>query len=123
MYARAYNNDSILIPESYGGTALLDGRNEDVEPVDSEPDKAKNRWDDEVHTSTGPTPETSTKSSFLSKLPFLDFLPNIFKSDTFGLQKIGLEEILILATAAFLLFSKDGDKECAAMLLLILFLG
>ena len=35
----------------------------------------------------------------------------------------GTEEILILALAAFLLFSKDGDKECAIILLLVLFLN
>lgn len=35
----------------------------------------------------------------------------------------GTEEILILALAAFLLFSKDGDKECAVILLLVLFLN
>lgn len=35
----------------------------------------------------------------------------------------GTEEILILGIAAFLLFSKDGDKECAIILLLSLFLS
>ena len=36
------------------------------------------------------------------------------------IKGIGTEEILIIATAFFLLFSKDGDKECAIMLLLLL---
>ncbi len=35
----------------------------------------------------------------------------------------GTEEILIIGIAAFLLFSKDGDKECAIILLLSLFLS
>ncbi len=48
----------------------------------------------------------------------------------FDLKKIslfkrgfGTEEILILGIAAFLLFSKGGDKECAIILLLSLFLN
>jgi hypothetical protein len=35
---------------------------------------------------------------------------------------LGSEEILIIAFAAFLFFSKGGDKECAIILLLSLFL-
>jgi hypothetical protein len=35
----------------------------------------------------------------------------------------GTEEILILGIAAFLLFSKGGDKECAIILLLSIFLS
>ena len=61
--------------------------------------------------------------SFLSKLPFGSFLSDIGKNSKFSLQKIGTEEILIIATAAFLFFAKEGDKECAIMLLLLLFLG
>ena len=39
------------------------------------------------------------------------------------MPKIGVEEILIIATAAFLLFSKDGDVECAILLLLLLLIN
>ena len=39
------------------------------------------------------------------------------------MPKIGTEEILILATAAFLFFSKDGDKESAIILLLLLLIN
>ncbi len=35
-------------------------------------------------------------------------------------SNIGTEEILIIATALFLFLSKEGDKECAVMLLLLL---
>ena len=34
--------------------------------------------------------------------------------------KIGTEEILIIATALFLFLSRDGDRECAVILLLLL---
>lgn len=126
MYARAYNSDTkgIVIPDSYGGTSLYEPRPERSESDGSESvEGTKNPWEDEVHTESDTAASAEPRASIFSKLPFFDFLPNFFKSDTFSLQNIGLEEILILATAAFLLFSKDGDKECAAMLLLILFLG
>ena len=46
-----------------------------------------------------------------------------FKGLPFFKKGFGTEEILILGIAAFLLFSRDGDKECAIILLLSLFLG
>ncbi len=51
------------------------------------------------------------KSTLLESLPFV-------KNGKFD---IGTEEILILAVAVFLLLSKSGDKECAIMLFLLLF--
>ncbi len=45
------------------------------------------------------------------KLPFLENLK---------IPEIGTEEILIIAVALFLLFSKNRDPECAVMLLLLL---
>ena len=125
MYTRTYTDESagILIPESYGGTVLTQKqKREDVTPSD---EGNKNPW--ESHASE---PEEEIKRSDdaqtlaqPSKLHTPTFLSNIFKNSNFSLQNIGTEEILILATAAFLLFSKDGDKECAIMLLLLLFLG
>ncbi len=41
---------------------------------------------------------------------------------SFFKKGFGTEEILIIGIAAFLLFSKGGDKECAIILLLSLFL-
>ena len=40
-----------------------------------------------------------------------------------SLDKIGFEEILIIAIAAFLFFSADGDKECALILLALLLIN
>ena len=58
--------------------------------------------------------EKSQSSSFLS---------GIFKNTNFSLQKLGKEEILLLTAAAFLFFSKEGDKQLALMLLILIFLG
>ena len=130
MYTRSYNDErsEIVIPESYGGTSLFDAKiSDDSQKTQNiqaaEPEK--NPWEksEDVHTSATPKEHSYDKDeSFLSKLPFSDFLSNIFKKDKFSLQNIGKEEILIIATAAFLFFSKDGDRECAIMLLLLLFL-
>ena len=59
------------------------------------------------------------------------FLSGIFDSllgkgggiSSLRFPKIGVEEILIIATALFLLFSKDGDTECAILLLLLLLIN
>ena len=42
-------------------------------------------------------------------------------SDT--VKHIGTEEILLIALALFLFLSKDGDKECALMLVLLVFIA
>ena len=124
MYTRTYNDDhsGILIPDSYSGTALSQPHS--PEKANDE-DKGKNPWEDETITTFKETvgAESAPTSTAPSKFPMPSFLTNIFKNSNFGLQKIGTEEILIIATAAFLLFSKDGDKECAIMLLILLFLG
>ena len=63
-------------------------------------------------------------SSLIERSPTLrslaSFLP-LKKGD--GEFKFGTEEILISAVALYMFFSKSGDKECAIMLLILLFIG
>ena len=123
MYTRTYNDDrrAILIPDSYGGTALSDGMTGDSHEHE---DKGRNPWEgDTAKASAEPSNDESAEAfAEVQKSKMPSFLANIFSGGSFRLQKIGTEEILILATAACLLFSKEGDKECAIMLLLLLFL-
>ena len=132
MYTRPYNDDShgIVIPESYGGTLLRGSENpteiNETQYCSTQESKVKNPWQTKASTPTEEvhnTEDSVSAFSFLSKLPFGNLLSNIGKNSKFSLQKIGTEEILIIATAAFLFFTKDGDKECAIMLLLLLFLA
>ena len=125
MYTRSYTDDigEILIPEKYGGTsftqsAVGDDRTESTEG-------ARNPWEKaDIHTDQNDTQEDNVQTSATpTRSPGLGFLSGLFKNGNFSLQKIGKEEILIIATAVFLLLSKEGDKECAIMLLLLLFLG
>ena len=124
MYTRSYANetDEIIIPDKYGGTSFTHQQYEQA--GEKHQVNAKNPWEEaDIHTSESKDTEESTQASVEpTKGHLAGFLSGFFKNGNFGLQKIGTEEILIIAAAAFLLFSKEGDKECAIMLLLLLFL-
>lgn len=126
MYTRTYNENvgEIIIPERYGGTSFGQKETGDVRIENEANDKGKNPWENEdIHTEVPQkSEETVEASANPSKLPFSGLFTSVFKNGTLGLQKIGKEELLIIATAAFLFFSKEGDKECAIMLILLLFL-
>lgn len=125
MYTRTYNENvgEIIIPERYGGTSFGQKEENESEKLNAS-DKSKNPWENEdIHTEVPQkSEETVEASANPSKLPFSGLFTSVFKNGTLGLQKIGKEELLIIATAAFLFFSKEGDKECAIMLILLLFL-
>ncbi len=44
------------------------------------------------------------------------------KKPGFSLPSLGAEEIILLCAAALLFFSKEGDRECALIILLLLFI-
>lgn len=128
MYTRTYdrNPGEIIIPERYGGTSFSQSSTDDKSACDAEECVAKNPWENEedIHTSVAQTDEEAVEtSSFKEKLSSIGIVSKIFNNDLFSLQKIGKEEILIISTAIFLLLSKEGDKECAVMLLLLLFMS
>lgn len=124
MYTRSYTEEKngILIPESYGGTAFSEKPRHEEQPAN---EHGKNPWEENAEYSDEEEAkeESVETSSPLSKIKAPAFLSNILNFNNFSLQKIGKEEILILAAAAFLFFSKEGDRELAIMLLLLLFLG
>ena len=124
MYTRTYTEErsGIIIPDSYGGTALIE--NIQNEKGNGE-DRGKNPWEDAKKETNAANESEETAEAFspLSKIKVPSFLSNILGFGNFSLQKIGKEEILIIAAAAFLFFSKEGDRELAIILLLLLFLG
>ena len=124
MYTRTYTEErsGIIIPDSYGGTALIE--NIQNEKGNGE-DRGKNPWEDAKKETNAANENEETAEAFspLSKIKMPSFLSNILGFGNFSLQKIGKEEILIIAAAAFLFFSKEGDRELAIILLLLLFLG
>ncbi len=116
MYSRNYFDTELPssgLPENYVGTAFAEPPYEEQKipepeaPCDICEEKEEAATQCSAHA-TGP----QSGSLFGGiKLPFLD---------TLKIPEIGTEEILIIAVALFLLFSKDGDRECAVMLLLLL---
>lgn len=113
MYSRSYypeQAERLSIPENYDGTALIEAPpqiiEESIEPQSDFPVSA------DAHQAS---------SLNLGKIPFLSGI--LGKDVGIRLPKIGTEEILIIATAAFLFFSKDGDRECAIMLALLLLIN
>ena len=105
MYTRDYTDaERLEIPVGYGGT-LLEGREV---PVDAP--EPKN--DESTPTSAAPLHSRGI-GELLKRLPFGNF---------FGGIHMGKEEMLIIAAALFLFLSKDGDKECAIMLIILLFI-
>lgn len=101
MYTGSYNGDGEMrIPEGYDGTML----NEDTPCLGRE----------------AAIKEEQRPPSILSGI--LRGGNALFNIPILKELNIGIEEILIGATALFLLTSHGGDKECALMLLLLLFI-
>ena len=73
--------------------------------------------------------ESSQKEDYAEASSTLPLLGSIFGRGTLPfldgirMPNIGTEELLIIAVAAFLLFSKNGDRECALILLFLLFVN
>lgn len=107
MYTRSFPQNGTLPPEDYRGTALGDVHNDCEETKDE---------------AVSAQPKGGVLGGLFDKLPFLSGgvrLP-FFEGGSF---KLGVEELLIIATAALLFFSEGGDKECAIILILLLFVG
>ena len=97
-----------LPPENYDGTAFADTERREERPLpETEATSAR------CH---GCQDKGCGHSSF--RIPFLG---NLLGGGGGILSGISTEELLIIGLALFLLLSKDGDTECALMLLLLLF--
>lgn len=115
MYSRSFLNESggsVELPESYNGNAfsLPSDNAKDVGiPINGEATA-------EAAEQTGAEPRLT-----LGRIPILSsLLPNGLG---LSMPNIGTEEILIICAAAFLFFSKNGDKEAAIMLIILLFIA
>ena len=116
MYSRSYyaeDTSRVALPGDYNGTAFMDQPSEEtlqfIEPPEEKAVEASNQG----HGLLGG----------FEKIPFLSAFFGPGWSGGLKMPTIGVEEILIIATAAFLFFSKDGDKESAIILLLLLLIN
>ncbi len=120
MYSRNFYSEDAKTPtppENYSGVALSDDGAPVPEAEESEPtcaDRPPHR-DDECRDERREPPLFGIfgKDSTVFRL----FNGGGIRSLTSG---FGLEEMLIIAAALLLLFTKDGDRECAIMLLMLL---
>ena len=105
MYARPYKDAEIqALPPHYDGVAFTDAVQNEKECVESTTQKED-------------APQASADPLGISRFLGAD----IFRGIKF--PKIGTEELLLIAAAAFLFFSRDGDKECAILILMLIFLS
>lgn len=123
MYSRSYypEGNRINLPENYDGTAFM----ESPPPAEEATEVSFVEKNQDI-----PQPrEDNQGDTVLSSAGAMPLFPGLFgKGGLFGalnlkIPTIGTEEILIIATAAFLFFSKDGDKESAIILLLLLLIS
>ena len=123
MYSRSFYPDTpdrLMPPDNYDGTAFMERGEEaaDAEMTSAAVDAGE----------TSRRESTEAAGGVLSSLS-IPFLSGLFdKGGLLGglglsMPRIGTEEILIIATAAFLFFSKRGDREIALILLLLLFIN
>ena len=110
MYSRSYSDgQSLSLPDSYVGTAF-----DRQEPAKEEP--IHNEQVEQVSAKPRePAEPAGLFGGILDKIPFL--------GGKLSSLHIGTEELLIAGVALFLLFSKGGDRECALILLALLFIG
>lgn len=125
MYTRNYYSDQqdrLNLPDNYDGTAFME--RQQVDNLILPDEKFESGADENIasHKDMGDcgNHSSSTRPSILSSLFQGN---NLFSSIGLSMPNLGAEEILIIATAAFLFFSKSGDRECALILLLLLFIN
>ena len=119
MYSRPREDFGISLPGDYCGTAFNDEEasrtDRKCEEMSESPSECLCDGKSERHRGRAST----GISSMFSDLPLFSGLSSLGLT----VPKFGAEDILIIATAAFLFFSKSGDKECAIMLLLLIFIA
>ena len=111
MYSRSYDSSDereVSVPLHYDGIAFSEGT-----PGEEKEDEG----DGCASTSAPPSPRSP-----ILNIPFLKGLVSSGIPGGVRMPKIGKEELILVAAAAFMFFTDGGDKECAIMLLLLVFL-
>ena len=126
MYTRSYGQSGEqklpTPPENYDGTAFIlpesTGNHDTGEPF------SQTEETESVPASVSKAPRRKDQDGPFSFLRGIPFIGGLFSGEGGGgfLSGIGAEELLIIGIALFLILSKDGDTECALMLLLLLFI-
>jgi hypothetical protein len=113
MYTRAYPDRTSEIPDGYNGTAMSETERVDTGYIPT----GANPWEGRHAVDESGADGSETAGAVSS------IFGGLFQNGRFSLQSIGFEEILILAVAAYMLMSQDGDRICGIMLLVLLFIS
>lgn len=133
MYTRNYVDDNIgvSIPQNYDGIAFGTDPGENKNTVSCAVGEKKispvdmpQQNEEEIAPASADVENGGAFGGLIGRIGLKGLLPgplsSILSLDKF---KIGKEELLLIGIAMFLLFSKEGDKECAIILLLLLFVN
>lgn len=129
MYTRSYYDDTkTAVPEHYSGNAIQDVQHEIpyVTPHVGEskisPGLADDSYQPEPIEKTSEEEAPDTEVGFFGSVKRMFHPKELFRgAKCLTKESISLEEILIIATAALLILSKDGDLVMGLMLLGLLF--
>ena len=133
MYTRNYIDDegTVSIPKNYDGIAFdtdsPDTKNTVAASVGEKkisPNELTEQPEEAVMTGASANTDGGLFGNLFGKFQLKSLFPSSVGS-ILGLDKfkLGREELLLIGIALFLLFSKEGDKECAIILLLLLFVN
>ncbi len=122
MYSRSYCPDSqerVALPNGYYGTAFAQDTDlsDEQQNIQSSGIPADIEHDSE---------QTGGLLSGITRMPIFSSLfgkGGLLGEIGFSTPHIGTEELIIIAIAAFIFFTKGGDKETALILLLLLFIN
>ena len=120
MYFGTYKKEDvdIRIPKNYNGTYFLEDTSDNKDGQD-ENTGARCEKTEDYHMKNSECDQKSTctdgKWGFFEKLFGKDIKPCIPKFDA--------EDLLLLGLATFLFFSKNGDRECALILAMLIFIS
>ena len=112
MYTRTYPDRISDVPEGYKGTAMSETEMADTGYIGAGANPWENRETEQASV------EASKSVSGISGI-----LGGLFQNGKFSLQSVGFEELLIIAAAAYMLLSREGDRTCGIMLLVLLFIS
>ena len=130
MYTRSFHSDEgIKIPDHYNGTSLLNQAPSEPSRIAKELPRGEMKIspteesiEEEVCACEAISEQTNAreKSDILKGI----FAPigRLFPSLTAIIAELGTEEILLIGLALFLFFSESGDRECALILLALIFI-
>ncbi len=141
MYTRSYYGDmadALKIPDNYDGTSLLEKEGEaadaDVTAAEDTSPKlmiTKGVVEEVRQTQSEEAVSKNVGESGLfqklrlpdiSRLPFLGGLLGGSRHLEGFFRDFGFEDLLLIGLALLLFFSKTGDKECALIILVLLFI-